>query len=106
MVQGNIWGGLWAKKEQQPAAEDPAIGSKEIAGGEVPWVVVYVAAGQLEAHVVKGHLESEDIPVLLKYESAGLVYGLAVGPMAEVKILVPEPLADHARTILGENRGE
>ncbi|MSP14070.1 MAG: DUF2007 domain-containing protein [Chloroflexi bacterium] len=69
----------------------------------MPWIVVYVAAGQLEAHVVKGHLESEEIPVLLKYESAGLVYGLAVGSMAEVEILVPEPLADQARSILGEN---
>ncbi len=68
--------------------------------------VVYRAGGQLEAQVVKGRLESEDIPVLLRYESAGQVFGLSVGALGEVDVLVPVALADRARAILDEESGE
>ena len=50
---------------------------------------------------MKGRLESEGIPVLLSYESAGLVYGLTVDGLGEVKIMVPEHLAEEAKEILG-----
>jgi hypothetical protein len=69
---------------------------------ETEYVVVYRAGGQLEAYVVKGRLESEDIPVLLRYESVGPAIGLSVGALAEVEVLVPAPLAERARAILGE----
>jgi len=59
-------------------------------------------AQQIEARVVQGRLESEGIPVLLSYESAGLVYGLTVDGLGEVKIMVPEHLATRARDILGK----
>jgi len=55
----------------------------------------------MEAQIIKGHLESEGIPVLLSYESAGLVYGLTVDGLGEVKIMVPERLAEEAKEILG-----
>jgi hypothetical protein len=54
----------------------------------------------MEAQVIKGRLESEGIPVFLGYESAGLVYGLTVDGLGEVKIMVPEHLADEAKGIL------
>jgi len=38
----------------------------------------------------------------LSYESAGLVYGLTVDGLGEVKIMVPEHLATRARDILGK----
>ena len=63
-------------------------------------VTVYIAR-QMEAHVIKGRLESEGIPVLLSYESAGLVYGLTVDGLGEVRVMVPEHLAEEAREILG-----
>ena len=59
-------------------------------------------AQQIEAQVIQGRLESEGIPVLLSYESAGLVYGLTVDGLGEVKIMVPELLATRARDILGK----
>ena len=59
-------------------------------------------ARQVEARVIQGRLESEGIPVLLSYESAGLVYGLTVDGLGEVKIMVPELLATRARDILGK----
>jgi len=63
-------------------------------------VVVYIAQGELEANVIKSHLESEGIPVMLQYESAGRVYGLTVDGLGEIRILVPHEFADEAREII------
>jgi hypothetical protein len=57
-------------------------------------------ANYIEAHIIKGRLESEGIPVLLSYESAGLVYGITVDGLGEVKIMVPRHLAEEANEIL------
>ena len=62
--------------------------------------IVYTAR-QMEAQIIKGRLESEGIPALLSYESAGLVYGLTVNGLGEVRILVPKHLANKAKGILG-----
>jgi len=63
-------------------------------------VVVCTVQGELTASVIKSHLESEGIPVLLKYESAGKVYGLTVDGLGEVRIMVPEKLAEEAKHII------
>jgi hypothetical protein len=57
----------------------------------------------MEAQIIKGRLESEGIPVLLSYESAGLIYGLTIDGLGEVKIMVPKHLAEEAKEILGIN---
>ncbi|HJX03602.1 MAG TPA: DUF2007 domain-containing protein [Dehalococcoidia bacterium] len=62
--------------------------------------VVYLAYNLPEAEIVKGRLESEGIPVLLRYESAGLVYGITVDGLAQVKVCVPQIMAERARAIL------
>lgn len=59
---------------------------------------VYAASGQLEAHVIKGKLESEGIPALLQYESQ--IWGVTVDGLGEVRIMVPEHLAERAREII------
>ncbi len=61
---------------------------------------VYTASGHLVAHVIKGKLESEGIPVLLQYESE--VFGLTVDGMGQVRILVPEHLAERAKEIIAD----
>ena len=63
-------------------------------------VSVYTAR-YMEAQIIKGRLESEGIPVLLSYESAGLIYGLTIDGLGEVKIMVPKRLAEEAKEILG-----
>jgi len=63
-------------------------------------IIVHVCR-QGEAAVIKGHLESEDIPVVLSYESAGLIYGLTINGWGEVKIMVPEHLAEEAKKVIG-----
>jgi hypothetical protein len=64
-------------------------------------LVTVRTANYLEAQIIKGRLESEGIPVLLTYESAGLVYGITVDGLGKVKIMVPGNLADEAKEILG-----
>jgi Putative prokaryotic signal transducing protein len=64
-------------------------------------LVTVRTANYMEAQIIKGRLESEGIPVLLSYESAGLIYGLTVDGLGEVKIMVPQHLAEEAKEILG-----
>ena len=61
---------------------------------------VYVANGQPEAEIIKGRLETEGIPVMLRYESVGLVYGLTTDGLGQVKVQVPSSLAQEAKEIL------
>lgn len=65
-------------------------------------IEVYRAANEMEAQVVKGRLESEGIPALLRREAIGPVFGFSVGALAEVQVLVPAPLAERARELLAE----
>jgi hypothetical protein len=66
-------------------------------------LVTVRTANYLEAQIIKGRLESEGIPVLLSYESAGLIYGITVDGLGEVKVMVPQHLAEEAKEILGIN---
>lgn len=63
---------------------------------------IYVAANFIEAQAIKAYLESNDIPVFLLDEAIGSTLGLTFGPLAQVRVLVPEPLADRARELLQE----
>jgi hypothetical protein len=65
-------------------------------------VEVCVTSGLLQAEVIKGKLEANDIPVLLQYESLGPVMGLTVDGLGQVQVLVPEDKADTARTLIEE----
>ncbi len=64
-------------------------------------LVTVRTANYMEAHIIKGRLESEGIPVLLRYESAGLVYGITVDGLGQVKVMVPKHLAEEAKELLG-----
>jgi len=61
-----------------------------------------VAHGLLKAQVIKAKLEDAGIPVLLDYESVGLVYGITVDGLGEVRVLVPTRHADDARELIEE----
>jgi hypothetical protein len=70
--------------------------------GKPGLVTVYTASGQLQAQVIKTKLESAGIPALLDYESAGIVLGITVDGLGEVRVMVAENLAEEARTLLSE----
>lgn len=72
-------------------------------GGDGPErepVIIYTAANSFEADVVAGKLEAAGIPTWRRFESLGATYGLLVGPLAQVDILVPAALAEQARSVL------
>jgi hypothetical protein len=73
---------------------------------ETGLTTVYIANGQPEAEIVKGRLESEGIPAMLRYESAGVVYGLTIDGLGQVQVQVPSSLAQRAREILAIERNE
>jgi hypothetical protein len=64
--------------------------------------VVFTANGMLEAETVKILLESFGIPAFTNQESAGAAYGLTVGPLGEVDVLVPKEFLKDARKIIEE----
>ena len=62
--------------------------------------VVFIANGQLEADMYRLTLEAADIPVLTRRESAGAVYGLTVGVLGVVEILVPINRVEEAKQLI------
>jgi hypothetical protein len=68
--------------------------------GKSQFVVISRVQGQAVANIIKAHLESEGIPVLLKYESSGSIYGIMADGVGEVRILVPQEFEDEARQII------
>lgn len=71
--------------------------------GEPKLVTVFVAQGMLPAQVVKGRLETEGIPVLLRYEAVGQILGLTIDGLGSVDVLVLEEHADRAMHLLSED---
>lgn len=56
--------------------------------------------GKLNAEIIRGMLQAQGIEIMLSQESAASVYGLGVGPMAEVEILVRQDQYDQAQALL------
>jgi len=67
---------------------------------EEKWTQVAVVHGDLQAELLRGLLEAQDIPVLLSQEGAGRALGLTFGPMGEIRILVPGHQLGRAQSIL------
>lgn len=86
-----------ARKQQNTAAETTPGGTEE-----TRWVVVAKNLNPGEAAVIKGRLDSENIPAIVQQEAVGSVLGLTVGPLGSADIRVPEPLAEQALAILAE----
>jgi hypothetical protein len=56
--------------------------------------------GGLEAEIVKSKLESFGIPVLLRYEAAGRIFGITLDGLGKVRVMVPRSLLAEARRVL------
>lgn len=66
------------------------------------WTVVAEISGELQAELIHSLLASQGIRVFLNQEGAGRAYGLSVGPLGLVQILVPASQNQLAREILAE----
>lgn len=58
--------------------------------------------GGLEADIIKSKLESFAIPVLLRYEAAGRIFGITMNGLGKVKVMVPRDLLEEAKKVLAE----
>ena len=63
-------------------------------------VCVHTCQGWDLAQIYKSKLEAMGIPVLLKYESASLVFGITVDSLGQVRVMVPQAYAAAAEAIL------
>jgi hypothetical protein len=61
---------------------------------------VYTTSGMPSAEMLRMLLESYDISVIIVPESAGVAYGLTIGPLGSVDILVEEENVERANEIL------
>ena len=67
-------------------------------------VEVYKANSEMEAQVIKGLLESYDIPCFLKSNAATSVHVFTIDGMGEVKVMVWDSMFDRARELIkGDN---
>ncbi len=66
-------------------------------------VVVYTAANSWEAQVVASRLQAEGIPSWQRGETLGAAYGLTIGRLAQVDVLVPAALEEKARAVLADD---
>ena len=64
------------------------------------WVVLTKIFGEIQAEIIRGLLESQGILPQLNQEGAGRAYGLSVGPLGEVEILVPKDKLKEAKEVL------
>lgn len=63
-------------------------------------VEVYQARTEMEAQVIKGLLESFDIPCVLKANAAPSVHMFTLDGLAQVKVMVLDSQADEARELI------
>ena len=66
-------------------------------------VEIYLAHGEAEANIIKGLLESYDIPCLLKSLAAPSVHAFAIDGLGEVRVMVRESDAGDARNLVRED---
>ncbi|RMF41415.1 MAG: DUF2007 domain-containing protein [Anaerolineae bacterium] len=68
------------------------------------WIALTRTEGALEAEILRGLLEANDIPVVLSQEGAASAIGLGIGPLAEVEIFVPQEQHAAAQELLNAYR--
>ena len=63
-------------------------------------VDVYRASGEAEAYIIKGKLEANGIPCILRSNAARSVHMFTVDGMGEIRIAVNESMAEGARQVI------
>jgi hypothetical protein len=66
------------------------------------WAVVIEVSGELQANILRNLFEAQGIKVFLNQEGAGRAYGLTVGPLGQVQVMVPEHQIQEASQIVDD----
>jgi hypothetical protein len=69
---------------------------------EERWQVAVEVAGEIQAEILRGMLEAQGIKVWISQEGAGRAYGLGVGRLGRVQILVPEEDLEQSKALLDD----
>ena len=56
--------------------------------------------GMIEAEIIKAKLESEGIPAILRFESAGRLFGITMNGLGKVKIFVTDEFYSRAKSLI------
>lgn len=89
--------------QRKSTSSDNAAKSKATRPGkhvDVKWEVVTRVFGLLQAQIIAGRLQSENIPVRAWQESAGQAMGITVGLLGTSYVAVPEEFVEQALDIL------
>ena len=70
----------------------------------VEYVLLDTVSGKLEAEIIHGMLQAYGIDAMMSHEAAASIYGLGIGPTADVDLLVPEDKLAEAKQHLEEYR--
>lgn len=70
------------------------------------WVVLMEVYNQEEAQLVGGLLLMAEIPAILEHEDIGELFKFTVGPLAKIKIKVPESRLEDANKVLAGEIGD
>jgi hypothetical protein len=68
----------------------------------IEYVQLVTVSGKLEAEIIHGMFQAYGIDAVMSHEAAASIYGLGIGPTAEVDILVPENRLDDAKQLLDD----
>ncbi|HEY8740116.1 MAG TPA: DUF2007 domain-containing protein [Candidatus Dormibacteraeota bacterium] len=63
------------------------------------WVAVGTVSA-MEAEILKAALENAEIPVALRGDIAGRLYGITASDLGDVAVLVPPDRAEEARALI------
>jgi Putative prokaryotic signal transducing protein len=64
------------------------------------WLPILITNNDVEAEIVAAKLRDADIPVNVEKELTGSLYGVHLGSMGAVRVLVPEIYMVQAREVL------
>lgn len=71
------------------------------------YVVVARVQGQFDEAQIRAFLDANQIPTRVRGETVRTTHGISIDGLGVVEILVPRPLAGHARELLSRaDRGE
>lgn len=108
MAVASDWLSGLFRRDMQQRSQDAEQSANATTGGDLDQepVVVWEAANLMEAEVVKGRLQSEGIPAVVRSEALGAIYGLTTGSLAAADVLVPAALAERALAVLNSDINE
>jgi putative signal transducing protein len=66
-------------------------------------IVIYKAAGEVEAELIKGKLNNAGIPAIFDHEAGGTAFGLTINGWGEFRVLVPEDRLSEARMVIANS---